>query len=123
LNRENFFLFTPLLHEVAASDLVMTHIVNPIRRFFRHVQFFEGDVESIDLSGRKVVVSHGIKDHYHELHCDHLLITLGLRRTWSSSLRSEPRPRRIRKRKVIRRQDWQKGGCSGEVDGGLAFTL
>jgi NADH:ubiquinone reductase (H+-translocating) len=77
VNRENFFLFTPMLHEVAASDLDMTHIVNPIRKFFRHVQFFEGDVESIDLSGRKVVVSHGTNDHHHELHYDHLLITLG----------------------------------------------
>src|SRR5262245_13886808 len=77
VNRENFFLFTPMLHEVAASDLDMTHIVNPIRKFFRCVQFFEGDVESIDLSGRKVVVSHGIDDHHHELHYDHLLITLG----------------------------------------------
>ena len=31
VNRENFFLFTPMLHEVAASDLDITHIVNPIR--------------------------------------------------------------------------------------------
>jgi NADH dehydrogenase len=77
VNRENFFLFTPMLHEVAASDLDMTHIVNPIRKFFRYVQFFEGDVESIDLAERKVVVSHGINDHHHELHYDHLLITLG----------------------------------------------
>jgi len=77
VNRENFFLFTPMLHEVAASDLDMTHIVNPIRKFFQHVQFFEGDVESIDLSGRKVAVSHGINDHRHELRYDHLLITLG----------------------------------------------
>jgi NADH dehydrogenase len=77
VNRENFFLFTPMLHEVAASDLDITHIVNPIRKFFRRVQFFEGDVESIDLPGRKVVVSHGIDDHPHELCYDHLLITLG----------------------------------------------
>lgn len=28
VNRENFTLFTPMLHEVAASDLDMTHIVN-----------------------------------------------------------------------------------------------
>ena len=27
VNRENFFLFTPMLHEVAASDLDMTDIV------------------------------------------------------------------------------------------------
>jgi hypothetical protein len=30
VNRENHSLFTPMLHEVAVSDLDMTHIVNPI---------------------------------------------------------------------------------------------
>jgi NADH dehydrogenase len=77
VNRENFFLFTPMLHEVAASDLDMTHIVNPIRKFFRHVQFFEGEVESIHLADRTVVVSHGSNHHHHTLRYDHLLITLG----------------------------------------------
>jgi len=32
VNRENFFLFTPMLHEVAASDLDLTTIVNPARK-------------------------------------------------------------------------------------------
>jgi NADH dehydrogenase len=77
VNRENFFLFTPMLHEVAASDLDMTHIVNPIRKFFRRVKFFEGEVESIDLPGKKVVVSHGNSHHHHELSYDHLLLSLG----------------------------------------------
>jgi NADH dehydrogenase FAD-containing subunit len=35
INRENYFLFTPMLHEVAASDLDVTHIVNPIRQMLR----------------------------------------------------------------------------------------
>jgi NADH dehydrogenase len=35
VNRENFFLFTPMLHEVAASDLDITHIVNPVRKLLR----------------------------------------------------------------------------------------
>lgn len=29
ISQDNFFLFTPMLHEVAASDLDLTHIVNP----------------------------------------------------------------------------------------------
>ena len=49
ISEENFFLFTPMLHEVAASDLDLTHIVNPIRKMLRHVRFFEGEVQSIDL--------------------------------------------------------------------------
>jgi NADH dehydrogenase FAD-containing subunit len=29
ISEENFFLFTPILHEVAASDLDLTHIETP----------------------------------------------------------------------------------------------
>ena len=52
VNRENFFLFTPMLHEVAASDLDITHIVNPIRKLLHRTNFFEGDVEYIDLPSK-----------------------------------------------------------------------
>src|SRR5439155_1496490 len=47
VNRENFFLFTPMLHEIAASDLDLTNIVNPVRKMIRRVNFFCGDVETI----------------------------------------------------------------------------
>jgi NADH dehydrogenase len=77
VNRENFFLFTPMLHEVAASDLDLTHIVNPVRKLLKRVQFFDGDVDDIDLPGRKVVVSHGAEHHSHEVEYDHLVIALG----------------------------------------------
>lgn len=77
VNRENFFLFTPMLHEVAASDLDMTHIVNPVRKLLRRVRFFEGDVEFIDLARRRVHVSHGQEHHHHELEYDHLVLALG----------------------------------------------
>src|SRR5215472_15685403 len=45
VNRENFFLFTPMLHEVAASDLDLTTIVNPARKLLRSVSFFAGEVK------------------------------------------------------------------------------
>ncbi len=77
VNRENFFLFTPMLHEVATSDLEMTHIVNPIRKVLRRVQFVQAQVESIDLQARRVVVSHGGEHHHHEFEYDHLVMGLG----------------------------------------------
>jgi NADH dehydrogenase len=77
VNRENFLLFTPMLHEVAASDLEMTHILNPIRKLLRRVHFVEGHVESIDLAERRVAVSHGSEHHHHDLEYDHLVIALG----------------------------------------------
>ena len=77
VNRENFFLFTPLLHEVAASDLDLTTIVNPIRKMLQHVQFFAGEVNQINIEQRRVVVSHGLDHHHHTLEFDFLV--LGLR--------------------------------------------
>lgn len=77
INRENFFLFTPMLHEVAASDLDITHIVSPVRKLLKRVSVFNGDVESIDLAGKTVHVSHGKEHHHHALEYDHLVLSLG----------------------------------------------
>ena len=77
VNKENFFLFTPMLHEVAASDLDITNIVNPVRKLLKRVQFFDGDVEYVDLPKKRVGVSHGEEHHHHNLDYDHLVISLG----------------------------------------------
>jgi len=57
INRDNFFLFTPMLHEVAASDLDLTTIVNPVRKMLRYVRFLAGEIQQIDVRSKKVVVS------------------------------------------------------------------
>jgi len=77
VNRENFFLFTPMLHEVAASDLDLTNIVSPVRKLLRTTDFFEGDVVAIDLHGKTATVQHGSDGHRHELRFDYLVIALG----------------------------------------------
>jgi len=78
VNRENFFLFTPMLHEVAASDLDLTNIVSPVRKLLRRVQFFAGDVDAIDLDRRTVTLSHGTPGrHDHEMRYDYLVLGLG----------------------------------------------
>jgi NADH dehydrogenase len=77
VNRDNFFLFTPMLHEVAASDLDITNIVSPIRKLLRRVTFFHGDIEAIDLAHKRVGLSHGHEQHCHSLPYDHLVLALG----------------------------------------------
>jgi NADH dehydrogenase len=77
INREHFFLFTPMLHEVAASDVNITHIVNPIRKLLRNVQFFHGEVRGIDLTTKRIQVVHGPMHHPHEIEYDYLVIALG----------------------------------------------
>jgi len=77
VSRENFLLFTPMLHEVAASDVDVTHIVSPLRQLVRRGVLFNGDVTAIDLAARRVQVTHASGGHPHELEYDHLVIALG----------------------------------------------
>ncbi len=77
VNQDNFFLFTPMLHEVASCDLDITHIVSPIRKLLRHVQVFAGHVERVDLENRRVTVSHGSDAHCHDLPYDYLVLAMG----------------------------------------------
>jgi len=77
VSRDNFLLFTPMLHEVASSDLDITTIVNPIRKMLRRAQFMAADVESIDLDARRVVVVHGLHRHEHALEYEQLVLALG----------------------------------------------
>src|SRR5271155_4717802 len=77
VTRDNFFLFTPMLHEVAASDLEINTIVNPLRKLLKRVGTFIGIVEAVDLTARVVRVSHGFDGHTHDLGFDHLVLALG----------------------------------------------
>jgi NADH:ubiquinone reductase (H+-translocating) len=77
INRENFILFTPMLHEVAAGDLYPGDIVNPIRRILHHVKFVQAEVQAIDLSARRVRCLGGVARLDLEFEFDHLLLALG----------------------------------------------
>src|ERR1700730_17165100 len=77
VSRDNFFLFTPMLHEIAASDLEITNIVNPLRKLLRKVEVLVGDVKQIDLPNKRVLISHGYRNHSLQIDYDHLIIALG----------------------------------------------
>jgi NADH dehydrogenase len=77
VSRDNFFLFTPMLHEVAASDVDITHIVSPLRALLHRTTIVVGEVQAIDLQRKVVGLVHGDDAHSHELQYDQLLITLG----------------------------------------------
>ena len=77
VSRDNFFLFTPMLHEIAASDLEITNIVNPLRKLLRHVEVIVGDIGEIDLPNRRVIISPSYRDRLEQLDYDHLVVALG----------------------------------------------
>jgi NADH dehydrogenase len=70
---ENFFLFSPLLHQVAMGGIETRHIAYPIRRLHwrDRFNFVQARVEKIDLSSRKVATTAGTLDF------DYLVLALG----------------------------------------------
>jgi NADH:ubiquinone reductase (H+-translocating) len=97
ISRENFILFTPMLHEVAAGDLYPGDIVNPLRRILRHLKFIDADVQAIDLNARRIRCIASVANRELEFEFDHLLLTLGSEtnffnmggvRDWSVTMKS-----------------------------------
>jgi NADH dehydrogenase len=56
VSKDNFFLFTPMLHEVASGMIETRHIVTPIRAFCNRAKFYAARVESIDLKNRQITI-------------------------------------------------------------------
>jgi NADH:ubiquinone reductase (H+-translocating) len=75
--RENYLLFTPMLHEVAAGDLNPADIVAPVRKMVRDARLIQGEVTGIDFRARMVRYCVGALRQPREITYDHLLIALG----------------------------------------------
>jgi NADH dehydrogenase len=77
ISRENFILFTPILHEVAAGDLSPSDIVNPLRRILRRVKVVQAEIHAIEPAKKIVRCLGGLRDVDLEFEFDHLLLALG----------------------------------------------
>jgi NADH dehydrogenase len=77
VSRENFVLFTPMLHEVAAGDMGLSDIVCPLRKMLKYVRFLQADVDEIDLELREVTLTYGVHGEQRVLTYDHLVLALG----------------------------------------------
>jgi NADH dehydrogenase len=77
VSRENYLLFTPMLHEVAAGNLYPADIVEPLRQQWRRVRFIQGEVIDVDLEARVVRHATGSLRRRQEMTYDYLLLALG----------------------------------------------
>jgi NADH dehydrogenase len=77
VSRENFVLFTPMLHEVAGADVAVTDIVQPLRNMLRHTRVAVADVEAIDLAKKQVRIRHPDLPESYEVPYDQLVLALG----------------------------------------------
>jgi NADH dehydrogenase len=58
VSKDNFLLFTPMLHDVSTGTIEIRHIVTPTRSFCKKAKFYQAEIESIDLLARRVVTRH-----------------------------------------------------------------
>ena len=93
VSKDNYMLFTPMLHEVASGMIETRHIVTPIRAFCNRSRFYSAIVQDIDLENKRVVirssattplgntdrsiVEHDSLNNTRSLYYDYLVIALG----------------------------------------------
>jgi len=77
VSKNNFFLHTPLLPEMATGMLASRHIATPIRAFCKRARYYQAKVEQIDLNNNKVTITRALDSQKRELEYDFLVIALG----------------------------------------------
>jgi NADH dehydrogenase len=96
VSSDNFFLFTPMLPEVAVGMIETRHIATPIRALCKkQTKFYEANIESVDLNSKQVVLTHAIgsknasptgwqshRCNCHKIKYDYLILALGSETTF-----------------------------------------
>ena len=78
ISRDNYFLFQPMLAEVVSGNIEPTHILNPIRRLCPNAEFYQAEIEAIDVQAREVLVTYPDKRDYRRVPYDHLVVAVGI---------------------------------------------
>ncbi len=79
VNEDNFFLFTPMLQELASGTLHPSSISIPLRMFSKNSEFIQAKVSSIDLKSRLVAITRKFDGKVKVLDFDYLVLALGSR--------------------------------------------
>ena len=77
VNRENYFVFQPLLPEVAGGTISAVNAVSPLRFLTKGTSVRKAEIDSIDPESQTVTVFQGVQRRPTVLSYDHLVIALG----------------------------------------------
>ena len=77
ISQINYFVYQPLLPEVAAGTLNPQDAVTPLRNFLKGVQVRLAEVTDIDFGAKQVVLLQGQRKILQRIDYDHLVITTG----------------------------------------------
>jgi NADH dehydrogenase len=77
VNRDNYFVFVPMLASAAAGSIETLHVVAPIRRLIPGVRFRAEEAVGIDPEQRFVTTTSPVTGRERQLPYDHLVLALG----------------------------------------------
>src|SRR3954453_16085062 len=77
VNRDNYFVFQPLLADIISGTIETTHVVVPLRRMLPHTQVEVGHVETIDVAARTIGLRRRVSGAMTSISYDALIIAVG----------------------------------------------
>jgi NADH dehydrogenase len=77
INRENYWVYQPMLPEVISGSIGLTDVVSPIRRLCPRTNLVMREVEDVDLKNKVITVSPGFRPRQKKIPFDYLVIALG----------------------------------------------
>jgi len=77
VNKENYFVFQPMLAEVVSGNIGLLDTVSPLRRLLPRTTLYIRDVEAIDLQQKQITLHPGFQPKQQLLAYDHLVLALG----------------------------------------------
>lgn len=77
VNRENYFVFQPLLPEIVSGNIGITDTISPLRRLLPRTKLYIREVDSIDFQQRCCVLHPGFWPNPTTVEFDHLVVALG----------------------------------------------
>lgn len=77
ISDNNYFVFQPLLPEVASGAINASDAVSPLRLLLKGIKFRNAEIKEINLKKGKVLLLQGFRRRSHWVSFDHLVIALG----------------------------------------------
>src|SRR6266567_96590 len=77
INRENYWVYQPMLPEIISGSIGLTNVVSPIRRLCPRTNLIMREIRDINLKDQIVTISPGFRPRHLQLKYDHLVIALG----------------------------------------------
>lgn len=77
INRENYFVFQPMLAEVVGGSLDLLDTINPLRKLLPKTKLYVREIKTIDLDNKKIILAPKFTHKSAEVFFDHLVLALG----------------------------------------------